>query len=310
MSNAYVATVLLVILGASAYSLRAYGIFRCQAAGYGQDGFLGYCGATGYGDYDHGAFWFELEPRAVEAARRAKVLFLGNSRMQFGFSTSATTSRFESIGVPYFLLGFSHYENFRFEAPLLRKLQPEAAAYVINIDLFFESSMSAPAQAVMREGGTKSRYQNKQAWQQLHKRVCSLVPALCGGGVAYFRSPATGAWVVTDPWVRPAPVSYDPSVDQGIVQRYAALGREFLPLLNTGKDCVLLTMVPTVKTNMGTAKAIAAALELPLVAPELDGLTTFDESHLDGPSAERWSTAFFEAASPRLEKCARSPQTP
>jgi hypothetical protein len=310
MSKAYVATLLLVILGASAYSLRAYGIFSCRAGGYGQDSYLSYCGAKGYGDYDHGAFWFELEPRAVAAARKAKVLFLGNSRMQFGFSTSATANGFESLGVPYYLLGFSHFGNARFEAPLLRKLQPGAAAYVINIDLFFEPSMSQPARAVMHEAGAKSRYQNKRAWQPIHKRLCSLLPALCGGAMAYFRSPTTGAWVVGDPWLRIAPVSYDFSVDQDVVQRYAASGKEFLPLLNAGKGCVVLTTVPTVKTRTGTAKAIAAALELPFVSPELDGLTTFDESHLDPASAQTWSAAFFEAASPQLDQCTRGARTP
>ena len=36
-----------------------------------------------------------------------------------------------------------------------------------------------------------------------------------------------------------------------------------------------------------------------LVAPRLEGLSTFDQSHLDAPSAARWSAAFFEAAGPR-----------
>ena len=33
-----------------------------------------------YGDYDHGAIWFGLEPAADAAAANAQVLFLGNSR--------------------------------------------------------------------------------------------------------------------------------------------------------------------------------------------------------------------------------------
>jgi hypothetical protein len=39
------------------------------------------------------------------------------------------------------------------------------------------------------------------------------------------------------------------------------------------------------------------------IAPSLDGLLTFDGSHLDEPSAERWSAAFFEEAGPRIAKC-------
>ena len=60
----YMLLVLAVALVGGAYSLRKYGIFSCQASGYGSDRYLGYCGATSYGDYDHGAMWFGLEPVA------------------------------------------------------------------------------------------------------------------------------------------------------------------------------------------------------------------------------------------------------
>jgi hypothetical protein len=56
-------------------------------------------------------------------------------------------------------------------------------------------------------------------------------------------------------------------------------------------------------SRVGTAKAVADALGLPLIAPELTDLQTFDRSHLDGQSAERWSAAFLEAAGPRIRAC-------
>src|SRR5579862_5884246 len=62
--GAYILIVLTVVFSACAYSLRAYGIFNCQASGYGADRYLAYCGARTYGDYDYGAFWFPLEPEA------------------------------------------------------------------------------------------------------------------------------------------------------------------------------------------------------------------------------------------------------
>src|SRR5688500_17401087 len=83
-ARTYCLIIAVVALAAFAYSLRYQGIFSCQASGYGADRYLAYCQATSYSDYDHGAFWFGLEPEAVDAARNADVLFLGNSRMQFG----------------------------------------------------------------------------------------------------------------------------------------------------------------------------------------------------------------------------------
>lgn len=301
--SAYIMIVLVVMLGACAYGLWAYGIFRCQASGYGSDRYLGYCGATSYGDYDHGAFWFDLEPRAVDAARSARVLFLGNSRMQFGFSTKVMADWFASLPAPHYLLGFSHNANYTFEAPLLRKLHPKAEAYVVNIDLFFEQFETPPARAVMRESVANIRYEQKQGWQRIHKPFCASFPAICGNAVAYFRSPTIGAWVVTGHGFTSAPVSYDRGIDQSIVEAYSTLGSEFLSRLPVRRECAILTMVPTVNTSIGTAKAIASAIGQSLIAPELDGLSTFDESHLDPESAERWSNAFIEAAGPQIQKC-------
>ena len=120
------------------YKLRTEGIFACTAAGYPVDGYLGYCGASAYGDYDHGALWFNLEPEATRAAANADVLFLGNSRMQFGLSTAATDNWFAAEGAQHYLLGFSHLENETFTRPLLAKLRPRARVYVINVDRFFD----------------------------------------------------------------------------------------------------------------------------------------------------------------------------
>src|SRR5260370_32568193 len=75
-SGLYTLLILAVALGAGAYSLREYSIFNCPASGYGSDVYLGYCGATSYGDYDHGSILFVLEPPAVEAATNAHVVFL------------------------------------------------------------------------------------------------------------------------------------------------------------------------------------------------------------------------------------------
>src|SRR5215468_2498693 len=46
------------------YQLRTQTIFACPANFYDSDHYIAYCGAGGYGEYDHGAFWFDLEPSA------------------------------------------------------------------------------------------------------------------------------------------------------------------------------------------------------------------------------------------------------
>jgi len=62
-------------------------------------------------------------------------------------------------------------------------------------------------------------------------------------------------------------------------------------------------MVPKSETKTGNAKAIATALGMNFVAPEIEGLGTFDGSHLNQASAQRWSQAFFEAAGSKIRSC-------
>jgi hypothetical protein len=306
----YILLVLVVALSAGGYSLRKYGIFGCQASGYASDGYLSYCGASSYGDYDHGAIWFELEPAAITAAANARVLFLGNSRIEFGLSSRATADWFSSLSESYYVLGFSHFENYTFEAPLLRKLHPRAKVYVINIDSFFEQSETGPGSTVMRAESARTRYEQKRGWQGIHKAICTTVEAICGHEEAIFRSRSTGTWFVTGDRFTSEPVSYDEDIDATKLASYTALGNEFLPSLSSDATCTLLTIVPTVKTDLGTAKAIAVALGLNLVAPRLAGLITFDQVHLDPKSAQRWSAAFLEEAGPQIRKClSESPES-
>jgi hypothetical protein len=302
-SGLYILVVIMVVLGAGAYSLRKYGIFKCSASGYGSNAYLGYCGATSYGDYDHGAMWFDLEPAASAAAASAQVLFIGNSRIQFAFSSQATTDWFASLSESYYLLGFSHFENYTFEAPLLHNLRPKAKVYVINIDSFFELSETGPGKTVMRDESAKTRYEQKRLWQGIHKPVCTTFKAFCGNGLAIFRSRPTGTWHVTGWQIESQPVTYNDGVDQSIVATYTALGNQFLPSLPVDHGCTILTIVPTVNTGVGTAKAIAGILGFNLVAPKLAGLSTIDHVHLGPESAQRWSAAFFEEAGPQIRKC-------
>lgn len=314
--GAYILIVVAVLLAAWPFSFRKHSIFVCQAPGNGSDEYIVECETTAYGDYDYGAFWFGMEPKATNAAANAQVIFLGNSRMQFGFSTKATADWFSSLPATYYLLGFAYNGNYKFEGPLLRKLRPKAMAYVINLDLFFEQADAQPARVVMQDGGARSRYELKRRWQVIQEVVCASHRSICGNGRAFVRSRATGAFRLTGGQFTSQPVWYDESVDQSMVNAYISSANEFLSNLSVRRDCVILTLVPTADrssdksswglpgaTSIGTAKAIAAGLGRNLIAPELTGLTTFDGSHLDPQSAERWSAAFSEAAGPSIRQC-------
>src|ERR1700735_5532215 len=114
----YIGVVLLVALGSYAYWLKTRSIFACQAQGYSADRFLAYCGGGNYADFEHGAFYFNLEPPALENARDADVLVLGNSRLQVALSNDAPADWFKNASAKYYLLAFSYNENMNFAEEL------------------------------------------------------------------------------------------------------------------------------------------------------------------------------------------------
>jgi hypothetical protein len=303
---------ILIILGAVAagyVSTLWDGIFACQANGYAPDRFVAECSARAYGDYEHGAFWFGLEPTAVDAASRAQVLFLGDSRLQVGFNTAATTNWFAKAATRYYLLGFGWAENVAFVEKLLQKLKPQAKVFVVNVDDFFEKTETPPASLVMRDTGAQTRYEIKRLWQRPHRLICSNIPALCGTSYVVFRSKDTGGYEIHGDhdakghWYRSAPVSYVRVVDYEKVASYIASGMDFISRSSVGRKCIIATIIPYPGTKIGTARAVATGLGLNFIAPELDGLQTFDASHLDRTSAERWTAAFYAAAGPQIRKC-------
>ncbi len=301
----YICLVLVAALMGYAYELRTRGIFACQADGYTADRYLAYCNGVNYADYEHGAFYFDLEPSVQHFVREADVLFLGNSRLQIALSTAATADWFAAASARYYLMGFLYFENELFAEKLLRRFRPRAAVYVINVDDFFDRSESPPVKTILHDAKPGIDIRRRDSGSEFHESICKAVSALCGDQYAIFRSRATGAYYREGvlPQQTITPVSYDWSVDRDLVMHNSANAMDFLSHFAQGK-CVILTMAPLVGAKIGDAKAIAARLGMKLVTPGiLDGLQTFDGYHLDRASAQRWSQAFFQAAGPTIRSC-------
>jgi hypothetical protein len=202
-------------------------------------------------------------------------------------------------------MAFSYNEDMVFTDELLRRMNPRASVYIINVDDFFERRETVAAKAILHDPDARSRYEWKRFSQDWHRPICGAFPKLCGNKYAIFRSRETGAYYRMpgdEPVIAKNAVSYDPWVDDASVRDSTALAIDFLKRFAQGK-CVILTNVPYPETRDGDAEAIAAGAGLPLVAPKLDGLNTTDSYHLDRASADRWSRAFLEAAGPEIRSC-------
>jgi hypothetical protein len=300
----YIFVILGVILITSVYKFRTDTIFACQADGYNGDRYIAYCNGAHYGDYEHGAFLFGLEPSAQNFAKNADVLFLGNSRLQVAFSTTATVDWFSAVLARYYLLGFSYGENVIFAEELLRKILPKGRVYIINVDDFFERTETPPVKTVFHDPDARDRYKGKRFWQRIHEPICKRFPVLCGTDIVIFRSRETGAYIRRTPKQIINTVSYDWGVDENVVSSNVAAATDFLLHLTVERKCVILTNVPSVETKIGNITTIAKALGADLVTPEISTeLHTYDGVHLDQPSAEHWSQAFFQAANSRIRSC-------
>jgi len=299
----YIPVILVAAIVGYAYQLRTQSIFACQANFYDSDHYIVYCGAGGYGDYEKGAFWFDLEPSAQAFAKNADVLFVGDSRLQIGFSTAATANWFSAASTRYYLLGFGGAENMVFAEGLLRRIQPKARVYVINVDGFFERSETQTAKTILHDPEARRRYEVKRLWQRVHEPLCRNLPRFCRHEPVWFRSRETGAYIIPQREWEPIPVSYDHAINQAVVNSYTDAAILFLSQVPVKRSCIILTMVPKVETKIGNGKAIATALRMNFVAPEISELGTFDRSHLNQQSAQRWSQAFFEAAGSKIRSC-------
>jgi hypothetical protein len=302
---AYIFIVLVAVFTSFVYQFRKETIFACPASLYSSDRYIASCNGTRYADYEHGAFAFDLEPSAENFARDADVLFLGNSRLQYAFSTSATADWFSKASVPYYLLGFTYFDNMVFAEDLLSKIQPRANVYVINVDDFFDRTETPPTKTILHDPTARNRYDTKRLWQRVHEPLCKVFAFVCRSQFVIFRSRETGAYYAdgTTKLEKFTPVSYNEVVGQDVVNRNTANAIDFLRRFANGK-CVILTLIPSAGTKSAEAEAIAAGVGMKLVTPgKLEGLQTWDGFHLDRPSAEHWSRAFFQAAGPEIRSC-------
>ena len=306
---AYISVILVAALCTYAYTLHTRSAFACPASGYSADRYLAYCSATEYGDFDHGAFWFDLVPGVRENLQSADVLFLGNSRMQFGFSGESTRRWFSGVGARYYLAGFAYWENVNFEIPLLKKMAPTPKMFIVNVDSYFVPEQTEPAKAVMHDPSALGHYRRKEFWQRPHRFICGELPRFCGDHESFYRSVATGYYLRQGGDPGAFAVSEDPKIDSVSLGYSVGAAEQLMRALPVERSCVLFTIVPTNATKRVQGEALAQRLDVKFISPQIPGLTTFDHSHLDADSAARWSAAFFDQAEPEIRRCLAAPHT-
>ena len=285
--------------------------FACRTQPHGPDDFLAYCRSPRYGDYEHGALYYGLEPKARESIRAAQVLFLGSSRLQAAFAANATREYFRARGIRYFVMGFGYGDVSPFEQPVMERSGASPKVIVINTDPFFvePNRLSEPAKEAI-EGGSKYlwRLTQKMAFQRVHRIICRAVPLCPESEPSIFRSATDGQWNWIGPYTEEREVPIDQELKERIpqfeIERAKTIGEIFLNRIGLDRRCVVFTGIPSNGLDLTeVAEVLATALHTRFLAPKIEGLATVDGGHFNSRSAELWSAAFVEALTPIVNEC-------
>jgi hypothetical protein len=277
--------------------------------------FLAYCGAPQFGDYEHGAYYFNLEQAAIARLKQSDVVFFGTSRAQLALSTRAWSDFFRARGMSAYLAGFGFNEAGAFPLALIRKYDLKPKAVVVLADPFFRNRSSAHIRVTqpLRWRIVPEMYESvqKKLFIAAGARFCDMRPAACvTTKPIVYRSRDDGAW---------HPSNFDLAAkfvvsEQGASGNFTAamavadvdFAERFIAATGVGKPCVVLSVAPSASVNSdGYVAEMGKLLGVRVVLPKLADLTTFDGSHLTPESAERWSAALLSEIGETLSRCTR-----
>ncbi|MCB1754491.1 MAG: hypothetical protein KDJ38_03150 [Gammaproteobacteria bacterium] len=288
-------------------------IGMCNAAGYEDGNFMSYCHSTRYGDYEHRAFWKELEPGLTEQFSRAEVLFLGNSRAQYAFSTDAIRDFFLENAIPYYVFGFGMGSQNTVPEKMAEKFSLKPAALLINADPFFTDDVSNTNKNMLEDSSVREWEYKLKGWLQARQReLCTNEPAgftgwlFCSGTEqVLYRNRSDGRWQVE--YFREnkkIPVKVDNNQNlQVTLDQAVTIAERFMENLGVRRECMILTVTPRTSTPLKFARQLADRLGVQGIFPWPDNLVTVDDSHLDPDSATRWSTELMRQAGPVIKQC-------
>lgn len=241
--------------------------------------------------------------------KAADVLFLGNSRVMLGFSRTELGPMFDRLGMRYYLFGFGHTEGDQFPLAIIRKFNLRPRLVVINADPFFVGGTSPFG----RQAACMSTFDAHKALFEgdAHDRfVTALRPILphwpdqADGPVTHlplYRASSDGAWLGPTAFAKTAPVREGVDAAPGPVpEARLAIAKTFKAEMDARGTQIVLTCVPSPAADRRQAEEFARYLGVPLVAPNVDGLETFDRNHLTPESAHRFTAAFVNVIEPML----------
>jgi hypothetical protein len=249
-------------------------------------------------------FFHEMDP-VRSPLRSADVLILGNSRSLVAFPDSVVAPFFRERGLSYYQLGFADGRA-DFALILFEKYDLKPRLAIVNADRFFWPGVSHWSEAAMRDSyfdALKRRYEQSAKFEA-RRWIHALLPHpigrdLGGGKPMIYRSVSHGDWLVHWNETRPTAVHWR-TPRKGPTRAEIQNAKTFKAELEGRGTALVLTWVPYRIDGRSWVRELADRLEVPVVLPPLPELEMTDGSHLDPPSAQRFSAAFLAELDPLL----------
>jgi hypothetical protein len=252
------------------------------------------------GDLSYHELWHGFG-RSIENARKAELLIVGNSRVQFALREDVVVAPLREQGVNAFMLAVGHSEPGRFFLHLIRRHDLRPKVLLVNVDeRFFKRFPGPAAKHVMnstRWAGSKEFYGDRLSWWlegRIHRVVPRWLPYV-GDSLVIYRSETTGSWLQLEEPERPIPFKpNEGAFSADIPTREDSFAAEFKKEMDARGTALVLMTIPHPEVNMARTRRFGEHWNVPVIDPEVGDLATSDGSHMIRSSAERYGRAVVE----------------
>jgi hypothetical protein len=243
---------------------------------------------------------------SVRNAQRADIIFLGASRPLFALDWQLFEDFAQRRGVAMFNMAFAGVVSAEFTSAIIHKWHLRPKLWVVDVlgidtpaNSFFyglsqEGSSRFPWTAAIRE---LMGYNWLNAYVNVVRRnmVWRFKHAIGASSWSFYRSATSGNWYLDK---FPPGLAPNPPITARGEQTCSASAEETVAARKFVEEIggsVVLTQIPSIDSCDTRVRDLAAAISAPAFMVENRTLfSTFDAGgHLDGPSAKKYSKAFF-----------------
>jgi hypothetical protein len=262
--------------------------------------------------YYSGSIFLNIDRDLIGGLKAADVVVLGNSRTNVSFRAPSIARYFKSKGLRYFILA-NDGSGFRFSQLMLENVGARPKILLVNNESFFVDVLEDTYRDFVQSPDRfYPAFASLYYTRKFHDMICrssfeAIKRLYCDGKRGDWRSTIDGTAYGFEDGPNRIPVVIPPETRMIYKASFMANAREFLASPAARSSCLIDYIVPSNGAAVELARSMAADLRAPFVFPRVDGLFSFDGSHLVPESSERWAAEFVKALDPAIDGCLARP---